>query len=290
MNYNEYAPSPRLRPFVDRIWTLDGPAGAGGIEPVLPDGHLEIIVHAADPFVEVGPDDQRRRQSPLLLAGQLTRATRIGPAGVTRVVGARLRPNGVHALLGVPQWHVTDRVVDLSAVHRGLARTLHDDVSGREQVDDLVTAFDRALVRIAPAFPPASRAAWAVRAAVARKGLIGVRGLARAAGLGDRQLQRAFQEEVGLTPKRLLRILRFQEVLGQVRRPASSRTWADLAAACGFYDQAHFVNDFRSFTGRTPGEWAIDDSSLTAVFSAIRRVRRQDLEAVMACHEESQLS
>jgi len=270
MNYREYAPSPRLRPFVDRLWTLEGASDAGAIEPILPDGHVEIIVHAGDPFVEIGADGVPRRQSPLLLAGQLTRATRIGPAGVTRVVGARLRPNGVHALLRIPQWEITDRVIDVSTAHRGLGRLLRDDVSGRAR-EDLVHALDRALLRIAPPSPIATPAAVAVHAAVARRGLIDVRGLAQASGLGDRQIQRAFRDEVGITPKRLLRILRFQEVLRRVRTPDPGRKWADVATACGFYDQAHFVNDFRSFAGCTPGDWAIDDASLTAVFSAIRR-------------------
>lgn len=58
-------------------------------------------------------------------------------------------------------------------------------------------------------------------------------------------------------------------MIGTLREPSPS-TWPDLAVQHGFYDQAHFINDFRSFTGETPGAWEIDDESLTAVFAGRR--------------------
>lgn len=269
--YEEYAPSPALRPFVDRLWALEAPAGATDADPVLPDGHVEIIVHAADPFVEIAADGTRRRQSSVLLAGQLTRAVRLSPTGATLVAGARLHPNGAHAFFGLRQHLVTDRVVDLTDINARVTRILRDDLTGRDDRRQLAAALDRTLCRLAPPTPPASPVHHVLRLAKQRRGLIQVRDLARAAGVGDRQLQRAFRDEVGVTPKRLLRVLRFQEVLRRVRGQTDDVRWTEVAAACGFYDQAHFVHDFRSFTDQAPGAWAIDDASLTAVFSALRR-------------------
>lgn len=270
MRYDEYAPSTALRPFVDRLWTLEAPAGSCDAEPVLPDGHVEIIVHAGDPFCEI-VDGHRHRQSPVLLAGQLTRAVRLAPDGMTLVAGARLHPNGAHALLGLPQRHITDRVVDLSAAHERLAKLLLDDATSRADRTSLVAALDRALVRITPAAPRRSIAGHAISHAMSRRGLVQVSDLARVAGVSDRHLQRHFQDEVGMSPKRWLRVLRFQQVLRQLRGQSDDLRWAEIASTCGFYDQSHFVHDFRSFTGQPPTDWAIDDSSLTAVFSAIRR-------------------
>jgi AraC-like DNA-binding protein len=265
VRYDEYAPSPALRPFVDRLWTLEAPAGSGDADPVLPDGHVEIIVHAGDPFCEI-VNGRRHRQSPVLLAGQLTRSVRLAPDGATLVAGARLHPNGAHALLGVPQRHLTDRVVDLSTAHRRLARILMDDATGRDGRESLVAALDRALVRITPPAAPRSPAAHAIGLAMSRRGLVQVGDLARAVGVSDRQLQRHFHDEVGMPPKRWLRVLRFQEVLRRLRGQSEDVTWTDIAATCGYYDQSHFVHDFRSFTGQAPSEWSIEESSLTAVF------------------------
>jgi AraC-like DNA-binding protein len=271
VNYQEYAPSLALRPFVERLWVLEAPAGAADAEPVLPDGHVEIIVHAGDPFDEVNPDGTRHRQAPVLLAGQLTQSKRIAPGGVARVAGARLRPNGAHALFDLPQHGVTNRVVDLTDIHVRAARMLRDDVTGRTDARSLALALDRTLCRLAPASAPPSTIQWALDLALDRHGLIQVQDLSRITGVSDRQLQRAFHDEVGISPKQLLRTLRFQEVLRRIRGQIDDVRWTEIAASCGFYDQAHFVHDFRSFTGESPGAWSIDDASLTAIFSALRR-------------------
>jgi len=89
--------------------------------------------------------------------------------------------------------------------------------------------------------------------------------------LSARQIERVFRDEVGISPKLFLRIVRFQEVLGAIRGGAGETGWAEVAAAHGFYDQAHFIRDFKTFAGRPPGSWRVGDTSLAAIFSALRR-------------------
>jgi methylphosphotriester-DNA--protein-cysteine methyltransferase len=70
-------------------------------------------------------------------------------------------------------------------------------------------------------------------------------------GLSPRRFIQVFHEEVGLTPKLYCRIQRFQAVLRHIS--AGKRLlWADIAVSCGYFDQAHFVHDFRAFSGITP--------------------------------------
>ena len=89
-------------------------------------------------------------------------------------------------------------------------------------------------------------------------------------GLSARQFERRFGAQVGLSPKAFLRVVRFQEVLRAVGA-GSTTDWARLAVELGFYDQPHFVNDFKAFTGYTPTDWNVQDDSLTAFFSVKRR-------------------
>ncbi|HKW02865.1 MAG TPA: helix-turn-helix transcriptional regulator, partial [Vicinamibacterales bacterium] len=142
-------------------------------------------------------------------------------------------------------------------------------VLGRGDPRAIASALDRALVSRAGRSTDGSPAARAAGLALETRGLVRVERLAEFVGVSRRQLERAFQQEIGLTPKQLLRVARFQQTLNALRQ---SRTgWADLAVSLGYYDQAHFVNDFRHFTGQPPGAWQIDDQSLTAVFSTGRR-------------------
>lgn len=272
--YREFAPQAALRAYVDRLWLLEGPASAIESGPIPPDGRTEIIVHAGDPFARRDADGALRVQERVLMAGQATRALELVPQGHARLVGARLHPAGAHALLRVPQHELANAVVSLDTLAPRLARRLADDVATRQETEGMAEALSRALAGAAASTPAASSpAARAVDRALACRGLVRVDGLATGAGLSRRQLERVFLDQVGLSPKLFLRIIRFQEALGALRDRPERPDWARVAVEHGFYDQAHFIRDFRAFAGATPGALPITDESLTAIFSAIRRVR-----------------
>lgn len=73
-------------------------------------------------------------------------------------------------------------------------------------------------------------------------------------GLSARHFIQIFDEAVGLTPKQFYRVRRFQEVLRLIEKGGPIR-WTDVALACGYFDQAHFIHDFRDFCGLTPGTY-----------------------------------
>ena len=271
MTYLEFAPSLPLRGIVDRIWFLEAPGEALGADPIPPDGHTEIIVHAGVPFLELTGGGSPRAQDRVLLAGQTTRAVDVRPGGYARMVGARLRPDGARRLFPLPQRELTDGIHALGQIDRRLARRLADDVADRPSPAAMAAALDAALVAALPAHAAASPASAAVSLALARRGLVRVDDLAAHAGVGARQLERLFQSEVGLSPKMLLRVTRFQQVLRALREGTSHSRWAAVAADCGFYDQSHFIRDFKSFVGMAPSAWRVDATSLVALFSAIRR-------------------
>jgi AraC-like DNA-binding protein len=82
-------------------------------------------------------------------------------------------------------------------------------------------------------------------------------------GLSTRQLQRKFKVEVGIGPKLLGRIQRFQHVFSALE---SSRDWVQAAVACGYYDQAHLIRDFRELSGEAPAALLAPDTDLAFHF------------------------
>lgn len=266
MLYREFAPSPRLRAFVDRLWVLEMPDGVTAVEPVLPDGHTEVIVHCRDPFRELMPDGRLRTQGRLLVAGQFQRAVRLSPSGASLMAGARMLPHGAAALFRIGQHELANHIVDLEVLDPRLARWLSDDVMPRVDHEALAMALDAALARVADTARADLLAGHAAAFARGRRGLVRVDALAQHVGVTERQLQRLFLRDVGLSPKQFLRTLRFQEVLRQLQAGTPTR-WADLAQRFGFYDQAHFIRDFKAFTGETPSQWQFEDGSLTAIFA-----------------------
>ncbi|HUF47789.1 MAG TPA: helix-turn-helix domain-containing protein [Vicinamibacterales bacterium] len=270
MHYREFHPSAPLAPFVERFWWLEGPAGSVAADPIPPDGRVEIILHAGDPFVERAATGALTPQARVLVAGQATRAVDVRPEGHARVLGARLRPHAARLLTGVPAHELTDRICDLGSVAPALASALACDVLDRPGPAAMVAAFDAVLQPVAARAggrPPSP----AVDLALRSRGLCRVDDLAVRVGSSPRQLERAFRDHVGLSPKQFLRIVRFQEVLGALSEDRPDVTWATLAAEHGFYDQAHLIGDFRAFLGMPPGAWNVKRSSLAAVFSALGR-------------------
>jgi transcriptional regulator GlxA family with amidase domain len=107
---------------------------------------------------------------------------------------------------------------------------------------------------------------------VEERGLISVDKLASDAGISTRQLQRKFLHEVGVGPKLLSRILRFQQVFRALER--SDASWAPVAIDCGYYDQAHLIRDFNQFAGQTPSVLFAQQTELTKSFT--RKSRKSD--------------
>lgn len=270
IDYRQFRPPAALAPFVERLWLLEGPAKDLDAAPIPPDGRPEIIVHGGDRWAERDSRGALRLQARTLFAGQLTRPVQVRPRGHARIAGAHLRPHGAYDLLRVPQHFYRDRVVDLRSIDPALATTLTKTVARLADARVMVDALAEALAARATRPPEPCAATDAVAIALTLKGMISIADLARATQVSARQLERLFHERIGISPKVFVRIVRFQEVLRATRSGPDSG-WAAIALEHGFYDQAHFINDFKAFVGRTPGEWKINEDSLAAIFSAVRR-------------------
>jgi AraC-like DNA-binding protein len=260
MRYQTYTPSHELAGFVDSYWTLEGHVG-GGFEPVLPDGHCELVVHLGDPFERRLHGGRTERQNSCLFVGQMRQAVEVRPAGCCSVWGVRFRPDGAWLFTGLPQSEAAGWIGPASEVWGSRAR------HWEEQLRNAAGACER--VRFTDAFlrahlgrrTPDARLRLAVRMLLAAP-TTSMDGAARATGWSRRQMERMFLQQVGLGPKTFARLARFQAAVQSHGRNAAS--WAEVAAACGYYDQAHLIADFREFGGHTPREllaspeWSLD--------------------------------
>ncbi|MFN2387861.1 MAG: helix-turn-helix transcriptional regulator [Thermoanaerobaculia bacterium] len=106
-----------------------------------------------------------------------------------------------------------------------------------------------------------------------RRGNVGVDRLAGLSGLSRRSLERRFDAAVGMPPKRLARIVRFQRVFREAR--ASARAgWVEVALRCGYADQSHLIRDFREFSGEAPAAFLVGEGELSRRFTSPERLER----------------
>jgi AraC-like DNA-binding protein len=246
MRYEELAPPADLAGLVRCIWTLEG-EGPSSPEPALPDGSPELIFSFADPFVHETADGRAVPQPGAFLVGQITRPMHVRATGAADLLAVRLEAHG-GGVLHQPMSTLTDAWVPLSALlgpgAEGLVATQRS--AGTEQRVEAVCAVLREASRRTPPAPPSVGAAVrAIRATPAEAVIATL-----AAPETPRTLQRHFLRHVGIGPKMLARIVRFQRVFAAWRD--DPRSIARTAFACGYADQSHLVRDFRAFSGGTP--------------------------------------
>lgn len=260
MRYAEYGPPPSLAAIVDCFWILEG-EGSGTPEPIIPDGRIEIVVHHGVPFEQHHLDGRIERQPAAMIVGQMVAPISIGHHGLAGVAAIRLRPSAARAVIRHSAAEITGRVVDLEGLF-GSMGTLRERLALARDDRARTGLLERWLGAIVRG-TPAKEVDGAVAEIAARAGAIDLVAVAARAGLGLRQLERRFLADVGLAPKRFARTIRLQAAL---RRIAGGQALADVALACGYYDQPHMTRDFNRLAETSPAAWQQYAGSLTPLF------------------------
>jgi AraC-like DNA-binding protein len=271
MKYCEIAPPLLLAEHVECFWSLRSTGDATRLPPqrIFPDGCIELIVNLADPFAEPGPQGLVRQ--PLhFVVGQMQQPLEIVATGNVHLLGIRFHPTGARKILGIPMGALTGQIVPVDALHRELGAAVRQvcDVTDYRERWRII---ESALRRMAAQGKPVDLIVWnTLTRLLATDGDVSVTQLTAAAGVSRRQLERKFDDWVGLAPKTLARILRFQRVFKAHENGAAN--WAEIAAECGYCDQSHLIRDFRQFAGGCPSALTISHDSLTELFMRKNRL------------------
>lgn len=252
-------PCAQLEDFVECFWILSAPASQEPVEPeiVLPDGKTELLVHFGDDILmrEMNPQTKKEeftRQARVLICGQLTKRIYLLPSGKVGVVAVRFKAAGAARFFDLPFDKIVDRVADLSLFDASLATRLAQGVKLSESVDARFKVLnDILLSRLKQESKEDIFVRQACRYIDRSEGEYSTDELVKLIGFSERQLQRKFKQQVGISPKLLSRILRFQKFI-EVARTTPSLTLTEASASCGYYDQSHFIRDFTEFSGVSP--------------------------------------
>jgi AraC-like DNA-binding protein len=182
--------------------------------------------------------------------------------GSQRGVQAMFTPHGARRFFGLPMHLLANRVFSLDdLLGRAAAQDLAEQLQAANGWSRAFRLLDAAiLARLAAGdaidAAGAREIAWAVRQLQRSHGQLSIAALAAEIGCSRKHLAAGFREHVGIAPKSVARILRFRRVLELVE--ATPARWSAIAQAAGYFDQAHFSNDFRQLTGRSPGAYMAD--------------------------------
>ncbi len=253
MRYREFQIAPPLSKNVECLWLLESGDWQESPSPerILPDGCIELILNFGPPFREHKEAGRCDLQPSRFVVGQMTKPVLVSPTGPAQLLGIRFKPGGTLPFFPLPPGELTNIITPLADVSVALDRELSGQVYEIRGLPEKIGVIEALLIRRMNANEERGASLQnAISRIVSSGGQISVDRLAGDLGISGRQLERRFLSEVGLGPKLLSRILRFQQVFRAVER--SDRNWARIAVDCGYYDQAHLIRDFRQFAGQTP--------------------------------------
>jgi AraC-like DNA-binding protein len=237
----QYKPAAPLADFVDCIWYWDGYRQPHPRERLLPDGCSTIVFQLDENLAGSDPD---------VFVGARATSFVVETRHMVITFGIQFKPGGAFAFLGFPARELSEQNVSLDLVFGRGARSLRDRLLEQPRPDLKAAVAEQWLTeRLARRRHPAVE--YALRGLDANPTVNSVGDVLDRIGYSHRHFLDKFSAEVGLTPKRYARVRRFQRVL-QSLATVRDVDWVDLALRYGYYDQPHFVHDFKDFTSLTP--------------------------------------
>jgi AraC-like DNA-binding protein len=259
----KHVPRPPLSEFVKLLWLYEGDMQPHAKERALPTGEMQIVINLLEDRSYIyDRDDTGRCQTfrGSLLSGAHSEYLVISTAMQACAMGVAFRPGGAFPFLGRPAGELRDTTVSLDALWGRRAIDLRDRLLEAathearfeilEQV--LLTELTRGSER--HGLDQRGPVGFALRRFMAAPHTTTIASVSEQIGLSPKRFIQVFRDETGFTPKVFCRIRRFQEALGHMEN-CSTVAWANVALDCGYFDQAHFIHDFRAFSGINPSSY-----------------------------------
>lgn len=256
-------PHPALHALVNRYIGYRQRNVSLAVHRGLPGRYLTLLISLEEPVRLVGMPGSEQR--PDRWQGFVS-GLHPGPALIAQDrnqsgIHVELNPLGVRTLLGVPAAELSGWVVDLAQLPRPDLALLPDQLRAAPDWATRFDLLDRALLDSAARpsrTPPADEIGWAWQRLVTAGGAVPVARLAEDIGWSRRHFSERFSREVGLSPKQAARVVRFGRAAEMLRRLPPGGL-AEVALNCGYFDQAHLTNEFRSMAGCTPRTWLVEE-------------------------------
>ena len=257
MLHKIHFPQPPLSQFVENFWFVSGVAPEYTREKILPDGAIELIIDLDDKPKKLFADETSEEFQSChkgWISGERTKYWVIGSHNAS-MIGIRFRPGGAYPFFRFPISELSEFVTDLDLVWGSLLNDIRDQLLEIPTVDGKLRRLEVFLLnQTQRALEPNRLISFAVYQLQHSPQFLAIRDLASTIGVTQKHLISQFERVVGLRPKSFARVCKFQKVLHLVEQQQEIE-WAKVAVDCGYYDQAHFIKEFQTFSGLNPSTY-----------------------------------
>lgn len=252
IHLQQFQPWEALASYVACYWYMDSMPNGNKISKCFPTGMLDIITVVGGSPHLFWKKDEWTPTPQAMVVGIRTEPVHLKTPRQNMVFGIRLYPETFLQLLGQPTRELLNNTEAVEDVFGEDISALTERITMAPDNEARVEICNRFFLRLLTRRQPRSNyLAEAVRQARQLGAQASAEALSRVVFVGERQLQRAFSEQIGISPKRYGRLVRFVQA---ARMPLQNPdlSWTDVSYDCGYADQAHLIRDFRTFTGENP--------------------------------------
>jgi AraC-like DNA-binding protein len=250
-------PHPLLRDAVRHIWHGEGRV-AYARDRILPAAQTYLLFNLGPPqyVIERGARSRRVPFDDVWFCGIAEQPIDAEAPNGSTVVGVEFTSSGAGAVLPCPQAELANRIAPLADLIGLQPARLRERLLNTEgAVPRLALVHDWLLERYVTGRRVHPLVHWATQRLAVSAGALRAAALAHEAGCSRKHMAALFKRDVGLTPKTLAKVHRFQQAVAALRS-GTAPSLTEIALACGYYDQSHFIRDFERFAGMAPGAFA----------------------------------
>ncbi len=249
MNFTEYKPIEPLQPYIRSYFHILINKGSVHLPS---DGCPGILISLGEPFLLDNGEGHFKKISSCTVIGASNRYISAKAKGLSSIFIVKLMPGKMSQFFNIPGIELTDTSASLESILGTYGKELEERIHEAESVPELIQLLETVFIRqLSYENYLDKRISAALNTIIKNKGQVRIENLADRLDLSRRQLERNFLAAVGLTPKRLIRVVRFSSVF-QHSIKNKKNDWADLALTCGYSDQAHLIRECRYFTNYSP--------------------------------------
>lgn len=249
MPYYTFTPAPPLQPYIEMYWLMTEFWKEPEHITLTPDGSMTLLLNLGEDIYSrhfgLTQNDGR------YLIGTMLRPDEQVLNGTTRLLGIQFRPG---AFTHFYQYESMNQIANQV---REFEQNLFPDV--KKIIQDFLPYIDQFyLERLSP---PRNSVLTVVKDIENLGGQMKIEMLAKRHCMTERQLERRFNEQIGVSPKEFINLTRFRQAFVKIQQNHYKRSLVDIAWECGYYDHAHLTNDFKRYMGNAPTELILSDFS-----------------------------
>ncbi|MGE5805899.1 MAG: DUF6597 domain-containing transcriptional factor [Ignavibacteria bacterium] len=259
MRYKTFSPSSKLMPYVRNYWLLEvDKSDCPVIQNILPFGSFELIIHLKNvcEMTSFANSCKSFMQPQFFYTGQFTKPISINFQNEAKVLAASLHPWAGNLLFKIPADKFTNETISVDLFEKNISFT--ERLLNSKKDSELIFLLEQFLQLKLMHYIPDKIVSRIVKEIKMENSTKKLNKLLNESGLSRRRIEQKFLETTGLTMSHLLRKIRFQKAVQFLRNfPLKSLTQIGLDA--GYYDQAHFIRDFKDFSNLSPREYLIQE-------------------------------